>query len=409
MDRVRATDKNGKPTRPTRAGIPGTERTLCLRLDNGELVWKDEYPCPYTVSYPSGPRATPLISQGRVYTLGAMGHLRCLDAKTGKRIWAKELMKDYGLDLPPVGGFAAHPLLDGDRLYCLVGGDGSAVVAVHKDNGKELWRALKTEEIGYSPPMIFRAGRKRQLMIWLSESINSLDPETGHVYWSLPYPASGRPKRLAVNIATVRRADDLLFLSTYYHGPMMLKLSADKPAATVLWATKKANGDPRDGEASLSATSIYTLMSTPVIKGGHVYGVSANGELTCLKASDGKKLWQTYAATNGKETDCGTAFLIPVADRPDSKRFLIFNDQGDLILASLTPTGYHEIDRAHVLEPSQKARGRMVVWSHPACAQRCVFAVTIRKSSAFLWQNDVSVLCQGIRSRRAFIREEDTS
>src|SRR5258707_14297491 len=88
----------------------------------------------------------------------------------------------------PVWRWGAPPLLDGDLLYCLVGGEGSAVVAFHKDTGKEVWRALTTEEVGYSPPMIYEAGGNRQLIIWLSESINALDPATGKVYWTQPYP-----------------------------------------------------------------------------------------------------------------------------------------------------------------------------------------------------------------------------
>jgi outer membrane protein assembly factor BamB len=366
MDRERAKDASGKPARPTRAGIPGVERVLCLDAAAGKLIWKDEYECPYTVSYPSGPRTTPLVHGGRVYTLGAMGDLRCLDATTGKPRWTRRLLQDYRLDGPPIWGFAAHPLLDGDLLYCLVGGDGSAVVAFHKDTGKEVWKALKTEEIGYSPPMIYEAGGKRQLLIWLSESINSLDPATGQLYWTQKYPATGRPKRPAVNIATVRRLGDMLFLSTYYHGSMMLKLAADRPAATVLWKDKTRREEDTGEEP---APGLSILIAPPVVKQGHVYGVGGNGDLRCLQAETGKQLWETYAATCGKKTDCASAFLVPQGDR-----FVIFNDQGDLILAELSPKGYREIDRAHVLEADHKARGRTVVWSHPAFARRCVFA-----------------------------------
>jgi outer membrane protein assembly factor BamB len=360
MDRQRARDVAGKPRRPTRDGIPGNERVLCLNAGDGKIIWKHEYDCPYTISYPNGPRTTPLVHQDRVYTLGAMGDLLCLDRLTGKVRWAKNLMKEYRLDGPPVWGWAAHPLLDGDRVYCLVGGAGSAVVAFHKDTGKEIWRALSTEEIGYSPPMIYEIGGKRQLIIWLSDSINGLDPITGKVYWTKPYPADVLPQRPAVNIVTVRRLGDLLFLSTYYHGPMMLKVAAEKPDATVLWRGKSNNVAKPDG--------LHSLMATPVLKDGYIYGVCANGELRCLKADTGEQLWQTYAATCGKKTDCASAFLVPQGDR-----FILFNDQGNLILAELSPKGYHEIDRAHILEPVTEARGRHVVWSHPAFAQRCVF------------------------------------
>jgi len=88
-----------------------------------------------------------------------------------------------------------------------------------------------------------------------------------------------------------------------------------------------------------------------------------------LEATTGKQLWSTYEATGGEKTDCGTAFIVPQGDR-----FVLFNDSGDLILAHLSPKGYQEIDRAHILEPLQEARNRQVVWSHPAFAHQCVFA-----------------------------------
>ena len=375
MDRERERDQEGKPKRPTRDGIAGNERVLCLSATDGKLLWKHVYDCPYTISYPAGPRTTPLVRDGRVYTLGAMGDLLCLDANEGRVIWSKKLMQEYKLDAPPMWGFAAHPLLDGGLLYCLVGGEKSAVVAFNKDTGKEVWRALTTQEIGYSPPMIYEAGGQRQLIIWLSESIYSLDPATGRVYWKQAYPTDRPPQRPAVNIVTVRRLDDSLFLSTFYHGPLMLKLDRDKPAASVLWKGKSNNPARPDG--------LHILMAPPVLKDGHIYGVCAAGQLRCLKADTGEQVWETFAATGGKKGDCATAFLVPQGDR-----YVIFNDQGDLILARLSPKGYEEIDRAHLLEPVQFAYGRDVVWSHPAFARRCVFA-----------RNDKEMVCVSLAAK----------
>jgi outer membrane protein assembly factor BamB len=361
MDRARAQDADGKPKPPTRDGIPGKERTVCLSAKDGKQHWQDEYDCPYTISYGSGPRTTPLVRDGRAYTLGAMGDLRCLDAATGTRYWTKNLPREYKLNAPPVWGWAAHPLLVGDLLYCLVGGEGSAVAAFHKDTGKEVWHALTTKEIGYSPPILIRAGRKDQLVVWLSESINGLDPATGAVYWTQPYPVGKDPQRPAVNIATVRHQGDLLFLSTFYHGPMMLKLAADKPAVSVLWKGKSDNPTRPDG--------LHALMAAPYLQGAYLYGNGASGDLLCQETATGKQLWSTFAPVAGEAADCGTVFLVP-----QGNRFVLFNDQGDLILADLSPKGYHEIDRCHLLDPVEEARGRRVVWSHPAFAHRCVFA-----------------------------------
>jgi outer membrane protein assembly factor BamB len=200
MDRERPVDKDGKPARPTRQGIPGKERIWCLSTKDGETVWKKEYECPYKVSYPNGPRTTPLVHQGKVYTLGAMGDFMCLDAKKGDILWSKNLMKEYKLEDPPVWGWATHPLIEGDLLYCLVGGD-NAIVAFNKDTGKEAWHALKTAEIGYSPPMIYEIGGKKQLLVWLSESVNGLNPATGEALWSVPYPSNGKLIRPAAQRA----------------------------------------------------------------------------------------------------------------------------------------------------------------------------------------------------------------
>src|SRR5207302_7506477 len=134
-----------------------------------------------------------LIRDGRVYALGAMGDLHCLDAQTGKLRWARNLAADYHLENPPVWGWAAHPLLDGDLLYCLVGGAGSAVVAFHKDTGKEVWKALTTEAADYSPPTPHEARGKPPLIIPLSESINPPDPTTPKPYCTLPYPPTPHP------------------------------------------------------------------------------------------------------------------------------------------------------------------------------------------------------------------------
>jgi outer membrane protein assembly factor BamB len=369
MDRERAKDGAGKPLRITRDGYPGTERIVCLSALDGKLLWRHVYDCPYQIAYPTGPRATPLVHDGRVYTLGAMGDLRSLDAQTGRLCWSKNFMRDYQLDAPPVWGWAGHPLLEGDLLYCLVGGEGSGVVAFHKDTGKEAWKALTTAEIGYSPPMLVQAGGKRQLIVWLVEAIYSLDPATGHVYWKQLYPATGTPHRPAQHIATPRRAGDLLFFTSIHHGPMMLKLAPDRPTATVLWKGKSNNHGRPDG--------LHSLMSSPVLKGGYIYGICVNGELRCLKADTGQRLWESGEIANGKKVVCSTAFLVVHGDR-----VILFNEQGDLILAELTPSGYKEIDRAHILDPVQVSHGRNVVWCHPAFARRCVFA-----------RNDKEIVC----------------
>jgi hypothetical protein len=118
-------------------------------------------------------------------------------------------------------------------------------------------------------------------------------------------------------------------------------------------------------------------MATPVFKDGHIYGVCANGELRCIDAKTNKQKWQTYDLTGGEKSDCGTAFLVPQGDR-----FVVFNDHGELILAELSPKGHKVISKKKIIEPAEAARGREVVWSHPAFARQCVFV-----------RNDKEIIC----------------
>src|SRR5690606_9465289 len=88
----------------SRTELRGRERLLCLDAATGKLLWQDEEPMVYRLSYAGGPRATPTVADGKVYMLGAEGFLRCLDANTGKRLWARDLKKDYGAETP-IWGF----------------------------------------------------------------------------------------------------------------------------------------------------------------------------------------------------------------------------------------------------------------------------------------------------------------
>jgi outer membrane protein assembly factor BamB len=369
--RVYLTDRKAGTTSgrdPFQRGvIPGNERVLCLNEADGKVIWQHEYDCPYNVSYPSGPRATPLIHDGKVYTLGTEGNLFCFNAADGKVIWSREFKKDFAIDTP-LWGFSAHPLIDGDKLICLVGGSNSVAVAFDRRTGKELWRALGAKEPGYCPPMIYSVGKTRQLIIWHPESINSLDPETGKIYWSQPFPV-----RSGLSIPTPRVQDDLLFITSFYNGPIMLRLDREQPAASVVWRGKNTSERNTDG--------LHSIMPTPFIDGDHIYGVCSYGQLRCLKTATGERVWETFAATTGdKEVRWANAFLIKNGDR-----YFLHNEKGDLIIARLTPKGYEEISRAKLVEPTNTAAGRDVVWSHPAFANRCVYA-----------RNDKELVCASL-------------
>ncbi len=353
-----------------RGQIRGFERVLCLSEGDGQLLWKHEYECPYTVSYPAGPRVAPMVSGGKVYTLGAEGNLFCFDADRGKVLWSRDFKKEFGIKAP-MWGFAGHPLLDGNRLICLVGGAGSTVVAFDKDTGTELWRALSAGEPGYSSPIIYQAGGKRQLILWHPEAANSLDPETGEVYWSVPFKS-----RAGMTIATPRKLGDFLFFTTFYGGSLMLQLDSAKPAAATAWRTLKVN--------EKDTTHLNAVMCTPFLEEACIYGVCSYGQLRCLKMDTGERVWETFqATTSGEPVRWANAFIVKNGDR-----FFLFNEKGDLIIAKLRPRGYEEIGRAHLLEPTGSAAGRAVLWSHPAFANRHVYA-----------RNDREIICVDLAAK----------
>jgi outer membrane protein assembly factor BamB len=241
-------------------------------------------------------------------------------------------------------------------------------MAFHKDTGKELWRALNASEPGYAPPMIYDVQGKRRLIVWHPDAVNSLNPETGAVYWTVPYGDRNFIKA-GLTIPTPRIDGDKLFLTAFYNGPLMLKLHGDNPP-TVLWQGNSNSEQPDRTEG------LHSIMTTPFIKDGYIYGVCSYGELRCLKEETGTRIWSTHKATTGASVRWGNAFLVEQGDR-----FILFNEQGDLIIARLTPKGYEEIDRAHILEPTNPyaGKGRRVIWSYPAFANRCVFARSDRE------------------------------
>jgi outer membrane protein assembly factor BamB len=363
LDRVLPKDANNPR-------VAGKERVLCLDESSGKILWKHEYACPYRIAYPVGPRATPVVHDGKVYTLGAMGHLFCFDAEEGKILWSKHFPTDYKAPIP-MWGFAAHPLIDGDKLICLAGGTDSIAVAFDRNTGAEKWRSLSFKksdtQLGYCPPMIYTLGGKRQLIIWHPESVNGLDPESGKVYWSQPFAVKAN-----LTIPTPRRAGDLLFLTSFYNGAMMLQFEGDKPR--VLWRSHVQNELPDRTD------TLNSIMPTPFLKDGYIYGVCSYGELRCLSASDGKRLWMTRKPTGAADDRVrwANAFLIAQGDR-----FFLPNEKGDLIIAKLTPKGYEEIDRAHILDSTTPlSRDRKVNWSHPAFANKSMYA-----------RNDKEIVC----------------
>ena len=331
----------------------GNERVLCLDAESGEVLWKHENPVQYSISYPAGPRSTPVVDSDRVYTIGAMGHMFCFDAKSGDVVWEKDFVAEYGTQLP-IWGMVASPLVEGNQLITLIGGDGALVVSFDKATGEELWRSLNDKEVGYCPPVIFTFGASRQLIIWHPQAVSSLNPDNGEQNWQIKYPV-----HTGLCISTPRKVGDRLFVTSFYNGPRMIEVGDDGKSATVVWQGYS--------DSEIQTQGLHAIICTPYMNDTHIYGVCSYGQLRCLDAKTGERIWETHAATG--EGRWWNAFLIPHEDR-----FFIHNEQGELIIARLSPEGYEEISRAMLVEPTRKVGRRMTIWSHPAFAMKSVFA-----------------------------------
>lgn len=356
-DRTLASEPLPEHKWDSRDPLPGSERILCLDANTGTILWRHEYPCRYTVSYPFGPRATTTVHDRRVYALGAMGDLRCLDARDGRVLWSRNYTKDFGTAMNP-WGMAAAPLVDGNRLILLVGGkDQAGVIALEKDSGRELWRALECPDPGYSAPVIIEHGGTRQLLVWCPTGLYGLDPATGKVFWS-----HRTDVRLGHSIASPIFDPErgLVFVTSFFNGPLMVKLDPAKPAAQLLWKGSSTSELPNRTEG------LHSVMATPVLREGCLYGVCSYGQLRCLDALTGSRIWEDVRATGMARWS--TAFMVRHQDR-----YLLFNEHGDLIIARLSRQGYEELSRTHLIEPTAKVGGRLVVWSHPAFAHRSIF------------------------------------
>ncbi|MBI3679760.1 MAG: PQQ-like beta-propeller repeat protein [Acidobacteria bacterium] len=339
-------------------GNRGIERAMALDEKTGKALWTREWEAQYIglqPIYATGPRATPTVDGDRLYVLGAMGALHCLNTATGEVIWSRDFVRDFKTHVP-IWGITAAPIVDGNRLICLAGGETAKIIALDKMTGNEIWRALDADsEIGYSPPVLVEAGGRRQLIQWHATAVTSLDPENGRVWWQQPWKMN-----VGLNVGTPVLTPSRLFFSAFYNGPMMLELDGSKPAARILWKGSS--------ESEIKTDGLHSLISTPVLDGDYIYGICSYGQLRCLNAKTGERVWETLEVTR-ENARWATGHIVR-----HKNRYFINNDRGELIIANLSPKGYEEISRTFLIKPTTRPGNRrqreFINWTHPAYANR---------------------------------------
>lgn len=287
-------------------------------LQTGRELWTHSWKAEFRERMGGdGPRATPTWDQGQVYALGAMGEFRCLEAGTGKLIWARNILKENkATNLE--WGMAASPLVVDEKVIVLPGGsDGKSVVAYHKLNGEPVWKSLDDKQ-AYTSPMLVTLAGKRQILIVSALRAVGLAVEDGSLLWDYPWRTS-----YDVNAAQpIVISENRFFISAGYgHGAAVVEVSPTNEgfAARTVWENKK----------------MKNKFSSSVLYQGHIYGLD-EGILACVDAGTGERKWK------GGRYGYGQVLLA-------SGHFIVLTEYGDLVLGKATPQRHQELARFSAL------------------------------------------------------------
>src|SRR5213596_3615596 len=245
-----------------------------------------------------------------------------------------------------------------ERVHCLEADSGKMRWSYCYETPAPDW--FFTDDQARGPgatPIVINAGGVRQLIVWTQQSVSSLNPANGKLYWREATSTGGSPGTAGVSTPVFQ--DSYLLVSGW-----MFQLEKDRPGGKTLWPEGKG-----------VSRRILSDTSTGLLLGDYVYSAKAGGDFLCLKAATGEEIWKTSAVT-----DLINGASIHVTVHGDSA--FLFNDRGELIQARLAPSGYEEISRTKLIEPTSPFGGRKVAWAAPAFAHQNVYA-----------RNDQELIC----------------
>jgi outer membrane protein assembly factor BamB len=255
------------------------EVLLCLDSKTGKELWRSAQPIAYEMheaakGHGKGPKSTPVVSKGNVFTLGISGVLSCHDAQTGKLKWRNEFSKQYP-KTSPLFGTAMSPIVDGNVVIAHVGGhDKGALTAFDVETGVVKW-ANSFDGPAYASPIIVTLAGVRQIVTFTQKSFIGVDASNGQLLWDVPAKSE-----YDENSATAVSYKDLLIFSREEQGLTAIRLEKDgnKITPREVWANKDSR--------------LY--LSSPVLEGNILFGFSAlkKGQFFALDADTGKTLWQ---------------------------------------------------------------------------------------------------------------------
>jgi outer membrane protein assembly factor BamB len=319
----------------------GHEVIVCCDAATGRERWAHSYEAFFRHPTGNGPRATPTIADGDVYSLGATGMLVCVEGKTGKPRWAVDVVKDNKAQIVQ-WGMSGSPLIVGDRVIVNAGIDpdrnaGQALAAYDRATGKRLW-ASGSHKAGYSSPQLAVLNGREQVLLFDGGGLAGFDPATGKELWSYPSKAF-EDQNIAQPLVL---GEDRVFISSEWsHGSALLQIQpeGDHFAVAPLWTNRL----------------LCARYCNPVAREGYVYGLNT-GYLVCLEAQTGARRWRsTKTYGNGQLLMVGDAILVQ-------------GEFGDLALVAADPAGFRELTR-----PKEKVSDAPKTWNTPALAGNRLF------------------------------------
>ena len=289
---------------------------VCLDVKTGKPIWKHEFPLDLDPNlFEGGPRATPTVDNGLVYTVSHQGDLFALDAATGKKVWYRHFQRDFGGQRPS-WGFSGSPLIDGNFLLLDVGGAGGSTVAVNKASGEIVWKS-GSDKAGYASPVVAKIAGTRTAVLFKGEALVGLDVSNGRELWRTPWRTE-----YDVNAATpLVDGDSILISSGYGTGAGVYEVAGGR--VTQRWRHQR----------------LRAHFNAPIAHAGHFFGIDGNsggGNLVCLEAATGALKWIEKSVKGGS--------LILAGDK-----LICFTEKGELVICDAASAGFRPILRHQIL------------------------------------------------------------
>jgi len=320
------------------------EAVVAYALKTGEPLWAHTDPARFEKTIGgTGPRATPTIFEGRVYTVGATGLFNALDLATGKKLWSHDLMAEHGGTVPD-WGMAISPLVVGHRVVVGAGGpDGHSLVAYDRVDGTVVWSVGK-DAVSYSSPLLVDRAGGRQIVLFHQGSVVGRDATDGAELWRQPWP----PQQPNVAQPLPLPDDRLLVSSGYGIGSTLFQLRATAVGGV-------------DAEVVWKSPRLKLKFSQVVEHEGYLYGLD-DGVLVCLDPATGERMWKRGRYGHGQ--------ILLVGDL-----LLVLTEGGELVLIDPNPEALTELHTLRVLDGK--------TWNTPALAGKILLVRNDREAAAY--------------------------